>query len=243
MTPFEILQFGNPWRLVILGDPLFRLNKPPQRLDSTALAATTDWPAYRPEPAPAAYAEAFSRLAWAAKAAILSTQADGSPRALTDVAKVLLGISREQLPAPYRHLHDALLCDALFQIDRLPELRSRLGRIPEAELSEAVQRCLETARMVGLYRGIESDNWVEILAAWDELIRSRSSRELKELVTQRVGKLATDSAKARFWADRLRAVKSTLDRETIAVIESEQRRLSESPLLKNAAPAKSTRRR
>jgi hypothetical protein len=208
MNPGEAGPFGDPWRLVYLGDPLYRLD--PAAAHAPRLATwepVASWPSYgaAPTPAPAAEADDFAKLTWALKAAILAGRKGADRAELSAVADLLLTIRRDRLAVNHRALFDPLLADVLFHADRRRALRDRIGRLPASELTPTLRRWLEAARMVDLHRGMAKLDWSAALAAWDELIRSDSSAETKALATQFVAALADAPARRNTWRTRLRA--------------------------------------
>lgn len=236
MTPQEFVPFGNPWRLVVLGDPLARIEKPGKREAASAFAATRDWTVYKPEPPPPANAPAAARLGWAARASAIASLPSAAKNATQGQAAVLLSIHRDQLDKDLLPLYDALLTDALVQANRLPDLRARLTQIPAAERSADVKRWLESVCVTDVHRGLETNKWKDALAAWTDLVRSDSPKELKSLVTARIGSLATDAIRATAWAATLRGALRGLDPETTGMVETELNRIRETPQLKNAPP-------
>src|SRR5262249_59404163 len=111
--------------------------------------------AYRFEPPPAANADPFARLAWAAKATVAACLPDASKKTREGIAAVLLSVPREKLPAESRPLHDALLTDALVQVDRLADLRPPLGSVPADQRTPDLKRWLETVRVASLHRALD----------------------------------------------------------------------------------------
>jgi hypothetical protein len=137
--------FSQPWRLVYLGDPLYRLVPLPQRPPRLELwPPVSTWPADEEYPQPAAASSDATRLIWAQKSALYRFQHSARPSQPIDLATVLLGIRREQLDERLRPVHDALLVDTLLDSDRPRMLLEWLSRIPAAERASLVQRTCET---------------------------------------------------------------------------------------------------
>jgi hypothetical protein len=133
--------FGCPWRLVLLGDPLYRIMPKEQRRKRVLWAAVDDWPSYsRPTAAPKSDDGDATRLAWALKDAIATASQTG-PETLVD-HEVLLSIRREDLPVPRKTLYDDLLADALPRSRQAAAIRSRLEAIPIKERSASARRIL-----------------------------------------------------------------------------------------------------
>jgi hypothetical protein len=134
-------QFPFPWRLVLLGDPLYRILPKEQRRKRTTWDAVDDWPSYsRPTALPNSNDGGSARLAWALKDAIATASQTG-PEALVD-HQVLLSIRREDLPDGRKSLYDDLLADALPRSRQAGVVRVRLEAIPARERSAGARRIL-----------------------------------------------------------------------------------------------------
>lgn len=236
MMPAEAGPFGNPWRLVVLGDPLYRLETPPNRLPNPGKTASADWPAYRREAAPPAKADVNARFAWAVKSFLLGGQADAPKGAREAATEALAGLPRDQLPANLRPLLDAFAVEALFQAKRPAEVVARLVKLPRADRNADVQRWLETARVTVLYQSLDGGRWDEVVALWGELIRSESPPELKIQLTRRIGPLADSTSKAGLWAGHLRTALKGAEPPLAPVLEAELKRITEAPYYKEATP-------
>ncbi len=228
MTPYEILPFGNPWRLVLLGDPLFRLGNPGRRVGAETFKATSSWSAYRFEAPPSPSTASVAKLAWAAKATLAAGLPQAPKNAKEGLAAVLLSVQREGLPADARGLYDALLTDALFQVNRLPELRGKLGLVPNDQRSPDLKRRLETARVVNLQSALVTDKWTDALACWEELMRSDSPHELKAQIMGRMTPHVANPPKSKEWESSLKSALNRVDPGTVGLIEAELKRLRES---------------
>ena len=134
-------QFGCPWRLVLLGDPLYRVIPKNQRPGRVEWPAIAQWPAYAPAPAPADTDGDTARLAWALKDAIVTACRKRNDLAVDPA--VLLSIERDALPPARRPLYDDLLADALPHARQPGVIRARLEAIPAQERSPSAQRMLE----------------------------------------------------------------------------------------------------
>lgn len=230
-SPQEAGPFGLPWRLVYLGDPLYRLEPEAARVPRVAGEAVSSWPSYRETPPPAADADDFTRLTWALKAAILDGRQGAGRTAPPALLHVLLSIRRERLAPNHRALFDPLLADVLFHARRLRDLRDRLARIPSAERTPALGRWLETARMIDLHRALAARAWPAAVAAWDELVRSGPPADSIARITGLVAALADSPARRQAWRARLRGalrdVRQTPGADTVAA--ELQRRFDEIP--------------
>ncbi len=224
ISPQEIPPFGNPWRLVYLGDPLYRVRKDVGRNGRVESQDFADWPSYRQEPAPKEEADPFDRLVWSIKTAVLRAS-EGQPPD-PDLLKVLTRIPRNGLTPNLRPLFDHLMVDSLFQADRLEDLRAWLGRFPEGERTPELRRWLETARMVDFHRALARQDWKKAVRVWGELIRSDSPKRLQSLVTTRLAPLADAQGNRTEWRVNLQAALKAVNGQPAAeVLETELERL------------------
>jgi hypothetical protein len=202
--------FGGPWRLIYLGDPLYRIR--PDATRATRVAGRDD-PAWRPYlnyRQPPAGSGDDAKLSWALKAALYRAGRESAPR--DDLLAALLSIRRDRLAPSARGVFDAILADALTLANRPGDLRARLGRIPAGEASPDVRRWLETARMADLHRALAARDLAAAGAVWDELVRSGSPDELKGRATERLGRAADSPAGLRTWRARLAATLRDADK-------------------------------
>jgi hypothetical protein len=160
--------FGRPWRLIFLGDPLYRLSqggRPERRLRPEAWrkldAAYADWPAEdiavpAEIPAPGnGKPVADRRLRWCREAAIaeLAQGSRAAPRRPgPDWRSALKEVPREQLDPRLRRTYDELLIDALSGSGEWDELHARLSKVPPPECGPRVWAALETGAMFRLAR-------------------------------------------------------------------------------------------
>ncbi len=160
--------FGRPWRLIFLGDPLYRLpdaKRMERRLGPEAwrklATAYANWPAAEvavPAEVPATgdvEPPADRRLRWCHEAAI--AELSGTSLAAhrppdPDWRSALKRVYRDQLDPRLRRAYDDLLIDALSGSGEWDELHSRLARIPPAECGPRVWAALETGAMFRLAR-------------------------------------------------------------------------------------------
>ncbi len=198
--------FGRPWRLVYLGDPLYRIkgrSANPARLDRWG--PTETWPADAgpPRPSPDAPDEAKFRHVLGASVARLG--ADPQDAGMDDLVEELLAIDRARLDPGSRESYDALLAEVLLQARRRGALRARIATIPEGERSAALRRCHETLLAIDLALTITGGDAARCREAWSDLIRSDASAEFKEQSTVRVGRLADTPPRRLDWSDLLRS--------------------------------------
>ncbi|MBX6313046.1 MAG: hypothetical protein IRY99_09055 [Isosphaeraceae bacterium] len=196
--------FGNPWRLLYLGDPQFRLRPRASDAGRADWPEIRSWPSYTESPRPPAGSAEDDRLGWAVRTAIVRASRRGGPfRA--DLIEELLVIRRERLSRTFRPVYESLLVDVLTQASRGPELRARLDAIPPTERSPSWRRWLETSTVTDLYHALAEKDLPRAAALWDRLVRSESALDLKGEVTSRVSALADTPARRAQWRAQLQA--------------------------------------
>jgi hypothetical protein len=221
--------FHGPWRLVYLGDPLYRLDRsarPPPRREQWEVAAS--WPGYVEYREPEAGAPDDDRLSWALKTAIVLTQRGARPRQRVDLPTTLLTIRRDRLSPPSRPLYDALLADVLLEAGRRGELEARLAQLPPSERSPVAGRQLEACRAASLQWLVAARDFPKAAALWSQIIRSPSPTDFVEQATGKVGALADSPTRLTQWRAALRAVRR--DGETTphqAIVDAALKRVDE----------------
>ena len=220
--------YGQPWRLVFFGDPLYRLRpvgSPLPRLAAWPLIA--GWPEYGEYQTPEAGAPESQRLTWALRAAIFQVQTRTKPRRQVDIAATLLGIGRDRLDAALRPIRDELLVDTLLHEGRTSELIDQLIRVPPGERTPSLKRHLETAIARSIQNATNSRDFRQGLALWNDLIRVPESKDYVRVMTERVGRLADSPARLSDWRDRLRTALKTAGPDAAGVIEGELKRVDQ----------------
>jgi hypothetical protein len=219
--------FGQPWRLLYLGDPLYRVRPDDRpRLDAWDPVAT--WPHYDEAASPGGGASDDARLIWALKVAIARLRRDPGRARQTDLTPGLLAIDRKRLAPPLRPIRDALVIDALLQADRLDDLVANLARIPAAEQSPSVRRHWEGALMALVQRLTSARDLESAQPLWAGAIRTAAPRAFLEQMTTRVGSLADSTSRRADWDARLRATLRDLEGTPGAeVIQAERKRIGD----------------
>jgi hypothetical protein len=218
--------FGEPWRLVFLGDPLYRL-KPLGALTRRADWNKLDgWMSYTEFRQPGAEVPESERFHWALKTAIFRLQTGKPPRQKAEIADVLLAIARDKLETALRPLYDDLVSDTLLQANRGTELRELLVRVPADARSPNLVRHLETVQTSALQRAVASNDLRLGVSLWQEVIRVKGSRDFSRMFTERVGKLADSAGKRNDWQSRLHTtLRAGSDPSNREVIEQELKRI------------------
>jgi hypothetical protein len=199
--------FGQPWRLVYLGDPLYRLkprsaNMPP-RIDRWE--PTDSWPVYA-EPARPENGNDLDLFFWGLRAAISRLgrkTADSTTGG--DLIESLLAIRRARLPLSVRPVYDALLTEVLLEGKRRSALKARIAQVPENDRSPALRRTFENLLAVDLSLAQAQKDASKARAVWRDLIEGDVPREFKEQSTIRVGQLADTPVRRQDWSVLLRA--------------------------------------
>ncbi|WP_435006656.1 hypothetical protein P12x_004165 [Tundrisphaera lichenicola] len=197
---------GLPWRLIFLGDPLYRLSsiiKPEPRL--TEWERTSGWPAYEERPFSLEWDD-NARFLWALKTSIARLTRDPGPEGQPSPDEILLGVNREKLVGSYRPVYEALLVELLLQSRKRGLLRSKIASIPEAERSPSLCRAFETIEAIEFTLVMATQDFTKARQVWVEMIRSNVSQELKEQSTPRLGKLANSPFRRAEWAESLRLI-------------------------------------
>ncbi len=204
--------FGQPWRLVYLGDPLYQVHPPARRPPRVGqwdpIAA---WPAYHELPEPDPPATDADRLDWALRMALAQLQRSVQPRQGFDLSSALLAIHRERLAIPLRPVHDALLIDTLLQANRPDLLLEKLALIPPAGRSSVVERTSEALQMSAAQKLIAARNFPQAVSFWAKMVQAEPSPSCLQTVTDRVAALADSPDRRGQWRSHLQAAKRGLD--------------------------------
>jgi hypothetical protein len=222
--------FGQPWRLVYLGDPLFRLQPRDRRAPRLDRWEPLDsWPAYGEYQQPAADAPEATRLYWALKIALFQLQGSVRPQRRIDLPAVLGAIRRDRLEPRLRPVYDALLVDTLLEANSPKVLLDRLSRIPPSGRSSVVQRTLESLQMAVLQKLIDARDFTPALSLWGEVLTTEPAPAFLQAFTERVTALADTPARRGDWRLRLEAAKRRLGNRSplSAVIAAEIGRVSQ----------------
>jgi hypothetical protein len=215
--------FGQPWRLVYFGDPLFRIRPVGQKRPRVAeWSRVGDWPAYPEFKVPGDGEPEDRRLKWAIQTAVCRQQAAVVAHQKVDIPAYLLGLSRDRLDPTLRPVYDAMLADNLLHANRVGELIERLAAVPVSERSPSLRRHLETAQMVALQRALDVRDMRQAIALWTDVVKAPGSREFVKTFTDRVGTLADGPVRQGDWRSRLKAsLRAGADPSNVAVIEAE----------------------
>ena len=208
MGPDENPAFGTPWRLHLLGDPLFRIDFREARAPRwPSLDLTENWPAYADESAPPPTVTEGAKLAWVAKMTFFDAAKGDAYPLRPALESALIGIRRDALPANLRPILDDLRIDALPRSkSHAEELLASLAAVPAPEAAPNVVRTVLSARFARLRRAVVRKEWNGSLTMWESIERSSAPWEIKQASVKMVGGLATQTGHAILWKTRLAGV-------------------------------------
>ena len=212
-------RFGMPWKLIYLGDPLYRVASPARRPKRDAWSVIADWPAYAESPAPSPDAADSARLVWALKTAI----ARAAKPPATDLVDALLAIRRDRLSPNLQPSHDALAFDILMHAGRTTDLRKRLASVRSDALTPRLRRYRQTAQAADLTSAITARDFGRATSAWEDIVRSDAPESFKRRATERTTYLARETGRLTAWGARLRSASAELKGTPADAILSEAR--------------------
>ena len=204
--PGEFDRVAAPWRLLFLGDPLYRLDPNLAKKPRAASWDALKWPSLELTKIPGAEATEDQRLEWTRDAAYLASTA--ATEIKIKLPGAILSILRERLNADRKPIHDALLVDLLFRANRLNDAVDRLGAIPETERTPDVERWRATLACAQFERALEGKKANEAAEAWGRLMLMRVPIEVQLRATRRLGATAASKAELRAWLKRLQGQSS-----------------------------------
>jgi hypothetical protein len=140
--------FVSPWRLRLIGDPLFRIEEGTSRAARVRrFAAIADWPAYDEPPSLPAEASATERLRWCLQVALLhAARRQGGPERGA-WASALLAVDRADLDADQRTIYDALLADLITFAMPSRDYRQWLRPVGDLKASPVLLRAVQAREM------------------------------------------------------------------------------------------------
>jgi hypothetical protein len=212
--------YGRPWRLVYLGDPLYRpfpRNRRVERLEAWAPVAT--WPSYGEHGQPGHGSTEAERVEWALKTALFQLQRTARPQQRIDLPAFLLTIRRERLDSRLAPIFDALLVDSLSYANQDSLLLERLARIGPAAPGSLVARTRQALQMARLQRLVTARDLDGAVRIWSAVVQTDPPAPLLEVATQRVAALADTPARCDAWRTQLRVARRGMDgRSPLAVL-------------------------
>jgi hypothetical protein len=177
--------FGRPWRLVYLGDPLFRFRvwpteDPAPRIDSVMDESFV--PIEKIASPSGSFSGTEARLAWCHEAALVELcQSSGKEADLvvTDASRTirvewranLPAIDRTSLSPASRTALDVLVADSLLHAGETARLLDWLLALPPEACSPRTWRLLETAAMIRLHELSRGEALSRAIQLWDSVVR------------------------------------------------------------------------
>ncbi|MDX2037047.1 MAG: hypothetical protein SFX72_10375 [Isosphaeraceae bacterium] len=217
--------FGEPWKLILIGDPLHRVvprASAPPRTDE--LGVSSDWPVYRAGDRPSADAEPDARFAWCLRSAIDRTTRMGGTAPIGDLATELRSLDRQQISEPLRPLFDDLLADLLYQANAYRELRTRFTQIPRDRRPASATSLVESSLVVELARVSEA-KFSDALTLWSETFRLDLPVSIRRYATDALLDRATTPTRKSDLRAAIRAVGGRIEGESAGILRATVERL------------------
>jgi hypothetical protein len=239
MRPLMFEAFGEPWKLVLLGDPLFRLQtRGPLSDRVTDHPVSSTWTAYAEPPPPAPTADESVMLAWAVNTALVR-QTSSATRGVEDVIDVLRAIDRERLNSGARAVRDDLLLSLLYSSGRLAEVRAVYHTIALAERSGTATRFASSAAVAEFSRAIARRDFDRASGLWVELLRLDRDNGFKTQITSRLAALVDTPLRRDAWRRLLHNAIERLDKsETGEAIAEELKRVEKALAADRGRPSR-----
>jgi hypothetical protein len=220
--------FGYPWRIVYLGDPLYRVIGLGEKTPRVGWNTVAGWPDVKTGPLPSESSSDDAKLDWAIDAALSQLVRQAKATEASSLGSLLLSIRRERLAPSRLARYDNLVADLLDQPEHHDAVRQKLDLLAPGTLTPILAHRLEADRMADLHRALARDDLPAAASAWDELIRSDSTPELKAAITTRVGAIALTPERLRMWRNQLRTTLQAARASSSApTIQEELRRVEE----------------
>ena len=235
--PFE--PYGEPWKLVVLGDPLYvPLPRKPAVTRTRAFPATPAWVPYAATNPPAPDAHESTRLAWAVNASLFGAT-NNAPDTSASVIAVLRTIDRLRLDSPLRGVYDELQAVLLYQTLRFEELRAAVAAVPRDERSPVAARLALSAALVEFQQSIARKDFERAATLWSYMIHADRDVEFLKLLTGRIFAYADTPSRRDAWRRRVRDTLADLDSpDARAVLAAELKRVEASIASDRAAPGR-----
>jgi hypothetical protein len=220
--------FGQPWKLVVLGDPLYRLVRVDgDRQRSHDFPGTASWIVYGASPPPKPDDPEPDRLGWALNAALIQATA-GAPDTSGGVLAVLRSIDRGRLPGAYRPVFDELTAVLLYDARRLDALRAFVAATPRPERTAGAVRLAVSAALAEFAQSVARGDFERAAPLWSEMVGAGVDPDFVGQLTARLGPLADAPSRREVWRERLRSALTVLEnRDAKNVLTAELKRLDE----------------
>lgn len=197
--------FGNPWRLMVIGDPMLRLLPPKQIPDRVSAENLQSWPSFAPEAIPRDDAEPLAKLAWSVRQTIVWASAPEEQGAIKakDLLEVLLKIGRDKIPVSVRPVRDELAAHMALEAHQYGKSLEIADEVPTDERSITLTRMIESAAIAELLQSLSRGDLENAMPAWRTLISICPRSDLREPFTAPIRILATSAVRKRIWIRNL----------------------------------------
>lgn len=205
--------FGQPWRLMVFGDPLMIIEPPRSREARVDSMATANWPEFKPEPVPGEDADPMARLAWAVRQSLVQASGSSSKESVSirDISLLAAKIPRDKLPDHFRPVRDELVACLSLESGQLADALTLAREVPHSEASPALTRMMESAAAAIFQQAMAKNDLEVALPAWRVLASLCPRTDLREVLTKPVANLATTPVRKRLWLRTLESIESDSD--------------------------------
>lgn len=203
--------FGRPWRLVYLGDPLFRVRS--RRGFTPRLNRwnpTDSWPTYQTPKPPGADADAIEILGWALRTALMSWKLGRDNPVFDRVGQSLGQIDRSRLDPEFRAVLDGLVADVWYRAGRLDAFRGWIARSPNGLDSPTLRRYAESTLVIEFERAASRGEFADARKAFEESLRMTIMGDVKRRMASRLTSMASTATRLSDWRNRLRVLRDRM---------------------------------
>ncbi|MFM7592712.1 MAG: hypothetical protein ACKO85_13075 [Isosphaeraceae bacterium] len=202
--------FGQPWRLMVFGDPLMIIEPPRLREARVDSMTTANWPEFKPEPVPDENADPMARLAWAVRQSLVQASGSSSKESasIRDIAKLAAKIPRDKLPGHFRPVRDELVACLSLESRQLADALKLAREVPRSEASPALLRMMESAAAATFQQAMAKSDLEEALPAWRVLASLCPRTDLRDVLAWPVATLATTPVRKRLWIRTLESIET-----------------------------------
>ena len=202
--------FGNPWRLMVVGDPMLRLiaqNQIPARVSSETVQ---NWPSFSLEAIPQDSEEPLARLAWGVRQTLVwaSAKAEQEGIKAKDIVAVIRKIDRTKLPQGVRSIRDELAAHLTLEAHQYEQSLELADEVPASERSIIFTRMIESGAMARYQQGLSKGDLEEALPAWRVLVANCPRSDLREPLTAPIRPMASTPVRKRIWIRTLESLQS-----------------------------------
>lgn len=203
--------FGQPWRLIVFGDPMMRLIRPENRQARIDSPMLNEWPSFKPEPVPAPGAEPPALLGWAVRQSIMRhTNTDEKEHIpAKQIIEILQKMDRTALPQEFRSIRDELIASSCLEAKQYQTLVEMADEIPRADMTASLTRMIESAAVVVYLQGTSRGNLEDLLPAWRVLVQLCPRGDLRDAISNPIKPMTTTAVRRRIWIRTLEKITNT----------------------------------